>query len=131
VFAAALARARDGAEGARGGVEKLHGLVDGGSIAELEDICLTTGGELKKVRDALTQLEEAAVLRYAAHAGTLRTSDLDTGFFHTDMKVLADQLPRSAHCSLLRTHKPGSPLLLCPARTPVPLAQVLTHCRLL
>jgi hypothetical protein len=65
---------------------------------------------------------------YAAHAVTLRTSDLDTGFFHTDMKVLADQLPRSAHCSLLRTHKPGSPLLLCPARTPVPLAQVLTHC---
>ena len=40
-------------------------------------------------------------------------------------------LPRSAHCSLMRTHKPGSPLLLCPARTPVPLAQVLTHCRLL
>ena len=28
---------------------------------------------------------------------------------------------RSAHCSLLRTHKPGSPLLLCSARTPVPL----------
>jgi hypothetical protein len=26
---------------------------------------------------------------YAAHAAALRTSDLDTRFFHTDMKVLA------------------------------------------
>ena len=34
---------------------------------------------------------------------------------------------RSTHCSLLRTHKPGSPLLLCPARTLVPLAPVQTH----
>jgi len=40
-------------------------------------------------------------------------------------------LPRSAHCSLLRTHKPGSPLLLCPARTLVPLAPVQTHSWLL
>ena len=46
-------------------------------------------------------------------------------------RVLAGIARRSAHCSLMRTHKPGSPLLLCPARTPVPLAQVLTHCRLL
>ena len=29
------------------------------------------------------------LLRYATFAVTLRTSDLDTGFFHTDMKVLA------------------------------------------
>ena len=43
-------------------------------------------------------------------------------------RVLAVITRRSDHCSLLRTHKPGSPLLLCPARTPVPLAQVLTHC---
>jgi hypothetical protein len=43
-------------------------------------------------------------------------------------RVLAVITRRSAHCSLLCTHKPGSPLLLCPARTPVPLAQVLTHC---
>ena len=34
---------------------------------------------------------------------------------------------RSAHRSLLRTHEPGSPLLLCPARTLVPLAPVQTH----
>jgi hypothetical protein len=31
----------------------------------------------------------ALLLRYAAHAVALRTSDLDTGFFHTDMKKLA------------------------------------------
>ena len=30
----------------------------------------------------------------------------------------------SAHCSLLRTHKPGSPLLLCPARALIPLRPV-------
>ena len=46
-------------------------------------------------------------------------------------RVLVVITRRSAHYSLLRTHKPWSPLLLCPARTPVPLAQVLTHCRLL
>jgi hypothetical protein len=45
-------------------------------------------------------------------------------------RVLAVITRRSDHRSLLRTHKPGSPILLCPARTPVPLAQVLTHCRL-
>ena len=43
-------------------------------------------------------------------------------------RVLAVITRRSAHCSLLRTHKPGSQLLLCPASTPMPLAQVLTHC---
>jgi len=32
----------------------------------------------------------ALLLRYEAHAVALRTSDLDTEFFHTDMKVLAD-----------------------------------------
>jgi hypothetical protein len=37
-------------------------------------------------------------------------------------RVLAVIARRSAHCSLLRTHKPGSPLLLCLARTPMPLA---------
>ena len=45
-------------------------------------------------------------------------------------RVLAVITRRSAHCSLLRTHKPGSPLLPCLARTPVLLALVLTHCRL-
>jgi hypothetical protein len=30
-------------------------------------------------------------------------------------RVLAGIARRSAHCSLMRTHKPGSPLLLCPA----------------
>ena len=58
----------------------------------------------------------------------LRTSDLDTEFYHTDMKVLAVHCHGQPTCSLLRTHKPGSPLLLCPARTPVQLEQVLTHC---
>ena len=43
-------------------------------------------------------------------------------------RVLAVIARRSAHCSLLRTHKPGSPLLPCLARTPVLLALVLTHC---
>jgi hypothetical protein len=43
-------------------------------------------------------------------------------------RVLAVITRRSAHCSLLPTHKPGSPLLPCLARTPVLLAQVLTHC---
>jgi hypothetical protein len=33
--------------------------------------------------------QPANLLRYVAHAAALRTSDLDTGFFHTDMKVLA------------------------------------------
>ena len=37
-------------------------------------------------------------------------------------RVLAVITRRSAHCSLLRTHKPGSPLLPCLARTPMPLA---------
>ena len=45
-------------------------------------------------------------------------------------RVLAVITRLSAHCSLLRTHKPGSPLLPCLARTPVLLALVLTHCRL-
>jgi len=35
---------------------------------------------------------------------------------------------RSAHCSLLRTHKPGSPLLPCLGLTPMPLARPSTHC---
>ena len=35
--------------------------------------------------------------------------------------VLAVITRRSGHCSLLHTHKPGSPLLLCSARTPLPL----------
>jgi len=39
-------------------------------------------------------------------------------------RVLAVITRRSAHCSLLRTHKPGSLLLLCLARTPMPPAQV-------
>ncbi len=39
-------------------------------------------------------------------------------------RVLAVITRRSAHCSLLRTHKPGSPLLLCLARSPMPWAQV-------
>ena len=34
---------------------------------------------------------------------------------------------RSAHCSLLRTHKPGSQLLLCLGHTPMPLASPSTH----
>ena len=37
-------------------------------------------------------------------------------------RVLAVITRRSAHCSLMRTHKPGSPLLLCLGRTPMPLA---------
>jgi len=37
-------------------------------------------------------------------------------------RVLAVITRRSSHCSLLRTHKPGSPLLLCLTRTPMPLA---------
>ena len=39
-------------------------------------------------------------------------------------RVLAVIKRRSAHCSLLRTHKPGSPLLPCLGRTPMPLAPV-------
>ena len=39
-------------------------------------------------------------------------------------RVLAVITRRSAHCSLLRTHKPRSPLLLCSARAPLPLAPV-------
>ena len=37
-------------------------------------------------------------------------------------RVLAVIARRSVHCSLLRTHKPWSPLLLCLGRTPMPLA---------
>ena len=36
--------------------------------------------------------DSAILLRYAAHAVALRTSDLDTEFFHTDMKTLADHV---------------------------------------
>ncbi len=39
-------------------------------------------------------------------------------------RVLAVITRRSAHCSLLRTHKPGSPLLPCLGHTPMPLAPV-------
>ena len=39
-------------------------------------------------------------------------------------RVLAVITRRSVHCSLLRTHKPGSPLLPCLARAPLPLAPV-------
>ena len=39
-------------------------------------------------------------------------------------RVLAVITRRSAHCSLLRTHKPGSPLLPCLGRTPMPLELV-------
>ena len=87
-FAAALARARDGVEGASGSVEQLHNFlaemhffVDGGSISELEDICLTTGSELKKVRDALTQLAEAAaVAQAAAETEGLRPAYMQVAF---------------------------------------------------
>jgi len=39
-------------------------------------------------------------------------------------RVLAIITRRSAHCSLLRTHKPGSPLLPCLGRTTMPLTPV-------
>ena len=39
-------------------------------------------------------------------------------------RVLTVITRRSAHCSLLRTHKPGSPLLPCLGRTPMPLSPV-------
>jgi hypothetical protein len=39
-------------------------------------------------------------------------------------RVLAVITRRSAHCSLLHTHKPGSPLLPCLGRTPMPLEPV-------
>jgi len=42
-------------------------------------------------------------------------------------RVLSVITRRSAHCSLLRTHKPGSPLLLCLGHTPMPLASPSTH----
>ena len=41
-------------------------------------------------------------------------------------RVLAVITRRSVHCSL-RTHKPGSPLLLCLGHTPMPLASPSTH----
>jgi hypothetical protein len=40
-------------------------------------------------------------------------------------RVLEVITRRSAHCSLLRTHKPGSQLLLCSARTLMPLRRFL------
>ena len=40
-------------------------------------------------------------------------------------RVLAIITRRSAHCSLLRTHKPGSPLLPCSARALMPLRRFL------
>ena len=43
-------------------------------------------------------------------------------------RVLAVITRRSAHCSLLHTHKPGSPLLPCLARASLPLAPVLNPC---
>ena len=43
-------------------------------------------------------------------------------------RLLAVITRRSAHRSLLRTHKPGSPLLPCLGLTPMPLARPSTHC---
>ena len=40
-------------------------------------------------------------------------------------RVFAIITRRSAHCSLLRTHKPGSPLLPCAARARMPLRRFL------
>ncbi len=40
-------------------------------------------------------------------------------------RVLAVITRLSAHCSLLRTHKPRSPFLLCPARALIPLRPFL------
>ena len=56
---------------------------------------LMTGSEacsdeasLLMLRD-ITPCRDFATTCYAAHAAALKTSDLDTRFFHTDMKVLA------------------------------------------
>ena len=43
-------------------------------------------------------------------------------------RVLTVITRRSAHCSLLCTHKPGSPLLLCLGHTPMPLAGPFNPC---
>jgi len=63
---------------------------------------------------------------YETPAATTR-SDRDTRR-GPRTRVLAVITRRSAHCSLLRTHKPGSPLLPCLGHTPMPLASPSTHC---
>ena len=58
----------------------------------------------------------ALLLRYEAHAVALRTSDLDTEFFHTDMKVL-------------ESHFTISPLFfIAYPQTQVPAPSVLGPC---
>ena len=63
---------------------------------------------------------------YETPAATTR-SDRDTrrGPRTRVLAVIHDGQPT---CSLLRTHKPGSPLLPCLGHTPMPLASPSTHC---
>jgi hypothetical protein len=56
--------------------------------------------------------KEARKLNLLEDYGLLMLLDRDTRR-GPRTRVLAVITRRSAHCSLLRTHKPGSPLLLC------------------
>ena len=60
-------------------------------------------------------LEDGKLLDATGSRHTTRPAHAGVGGHHTT----------AAHCSLLRTHKPGSPLLLCLARTLMPLRRFL------
>ena len=93
----------------------------------------TTGSEASgceceaSLRSAKTHLVPMTRYHLLEDYGLLMLLDRDTRS-SPRTRVLAVITRRSAHCSLLRTHKPGSLLLPCLARMPLPLVQVLNPC---
>ena len=91
-------------------------------------IRLATGSEASGCEASLRAAKTRPVLLTRYHLledyGLLMLLDRDTRR-SPRTRVLEVITRRSAHCSLLRTHKPRSPFLLCPARALIPLRPFL------